>query len=263
MYDAVGIKIAALNLGNKQEKQCLDFAKDLLCQECSPYAAHVYENEPSFPEICLDYCHTLYDNCGLVLETLLKDNDLKLAFRASKDEFCTSVFDPNNAVYCYPEIIDNTDLNKAIDRQTNSEAGCMCVVEFANGLYNPLRLLPHPTDMDRIYILEQSGHVILFINWNRLKTPFLDMKSRIRQPTSQGDENGLLGLCFHLDYKNNRKLYVGYTIDGGPGVLSVSVVSQFQHELGNPDKVDMDTEIILLKVNQPSRVHNGGEVRLV
>lgn len=237
--------------------------KDLLCQDCSPYAAHVFEIQPTFPQICPEYCSDVYDNCEYVLKQIIKDNAIQEALSNSKEEFCNMVHDQNDNTsrYCYPEILNNTDLNRDIDRQTSSEVGCLCLVEVASGLYNPLRLVPHPSDPTRMYILEQPGLIKVFVDWNKLNKPFLDLSGVIRKPTGGGDENGLLGLCFDVNYQTSRKLYVAYTIHK-PGYNSESIISQFLHKEGNPDVVDPDSEIIILRVNQPGSWHNGGEVTL-
>ena len=133
------------------------------------------------------------------------------------------------------------------------------MVEVADGLKNPYRFVAHPNNPDKVFISEQLGQVIIFDKWNRLERPFLDLTNVVKQPTRGSKENGLLGICFDLDYINNRKVYISYTVEN-PGFNSKTVVSRFLHQVGNPDEVDMDTETVIIEINLPGFIHRSGEV---
>ncbi|KAK7904476.1 hypothetical protein WMY93_017083 [Mugilogobius chulae] len=58
---------------------CAGFVQELLCQECSPYAAHLFDAEDpstpvrSIPGLCPDYCTGFLDKCNVTLPHLSDD----------------------------------------------------------------------------------------------------------------------------------------------------------------------------------------------
>ncbi len=115
----------------------------------------------------------------------------------------------------------------------------------ASGLDRPVDL--QPDGSGRLYILEKLGHIHIFQNGQVLETPVLNIEDRVND---SGNEMGLLGLAFHPNYSQNGFFYVNYTGSGGDTFLS-----RF-HASG--DTADPNSEVILLKVDQPFPNHNGG-----
>jgi glucose/arabinose dehydrogenase len=115
----------------------------------------------------------------------------------------------------------------------------------ASALDRPVDLQPDGTG--RLYVVEKLGHIHLFQDGQVLETPFLNIEDRVND---SGNEMGLLGLAFHPNYSQNRFFYVNYTGSGGDTFLS-----RF-HASG--DTADPNSEVILLKVDQPFPNHNGG-----
>ncbi len=74
-----------------------------------------------------------------------------------------------------------------------------------------------------------------------------------REPHQQNEE-GLLGMAFHPQYKNNHKFYVYYSQQEPKR----SVVSEFQASASDPDKADLSTERILMEIQRPYWNHDGG-----
>ncbi len=70
----------------------------------------------------------------------------------------------------------------------------------------PLRH-PAPGEANRLFIVQQSGRILIQQNGRLLGAPFLDIASSI----SSGGEQGLLGLAFHPQYASNGRFYVNYT----------------------------------------------------
>jgi hypothetical protein len=69
-----------------------------------------------------------------------------------------------------------------------------------------------------------------------------------------GGEQGLLGLAFDPDFENNHTLYVNYTdLDGDTKIASF--VSDEDNLF-----VDINTQTILLTIDQPFSNHNGGKI---
>ena len=71
----------------------------------------------------------------------------------------------------------------------------------------PVDLASPPGDPKRLFVVEQGGTVRVVASGSRLKTPFLDIRSRV----TAGGEQGLLSLAFAPDYSTSRRFYVYYT----------------------------------------------------
>lgn len=106
----------------------------------------------------------------------------------------------------------------------------------------------------RLFVLSQQGMIYEFDNHSESKTieVFLDIRNNVLY----GGEQGLLGLAFHPDYKNNGYFFIDYTANNPRR----TVISRFQVSAENPDKADPSSEEIILEVDQPYPNHNGGQV---
>lgn len=116
--------------------------------------------------------------------------------------------------------------------------------------------LQHPGDgTDRIFVVEQAGVIKVFENNANATTAatFLDIKDRVNDT---GNEEGLLGLAFHPDYKNNGYFYVNYTATAPRR----TVIARYRVNASNPNQADPNSEFILLAFNQPFENHNGGQL---
>ena len=120
-------------------------------------------------------------------------------------------------------------------------------------LRRPLWLGESPDASGRLFVLEQPGR-ILILPRERSGTNvivFLDISER---KPHVGNEEGLLGMAFHPQFKANGKFYIYYTLHNPRrGVLSELQVSPADPNLANPA-----TERVLLEVPQPYENHNGG-----
>jgi glucose/arabinose dehydrogenase len=108
---------------------------------------------------------------------------------------------------------------------------------------------------DRIFVVEQRGVISVFANHAQVeqKKTFLDIESQVND---SGNEQGLLGLAFHPDYKSNGYFYVNYTASSP----NRTVISRFKTSSSDPDKADKASELILLEFEQPYSNHNGGQL---
>lgn len=121
----------------------------------------------------------------------------------------------------------------------------------AEGFRQPL-LLTHATDgSGRIFVVGQNGDIQIIENGAPRAEAFLDITERVG---SSGNEQGLLGLAFHLDYENNGIFFVHYTDLNGD-----TVISRFQVS-GDANVADPSSETILLQYDQPYPNHNGGQI---
>ncbi|MDQ7818137.1 MAG: PQQ-dependent sugar dehydrogenase [Melioribacteraceae bacterium] len=112
----------------------------------------------------------------------------------------------------------------------------------------------YPDDgSNRLFVVSQPGTIYVFENNNSVtaKKVFLDIRDKVLF----GGEQGLLGLAFHPDYKNNGYFYINYTTSNPRR----TVVSRFKVSSTDPDAADRSSELILLTVDQPYSNHNGGQ----
>lgn len=110
-------------------------------------------------------------------------------------------------------------------------------------------------EKDRIFVTEQAGLIRVFPNDNQVLSAdvFLDIRDRV---STNGNEEGLLGLAFHPEFRETGYFYVYYSSSSPRR----SIVSQFQSDLRNPNRVDPRTEFILMEIAQPFSNHNGGQI---
>jgi glucose/arabinose dehydrogenase len=126
------------------------------------------------------------------------------------------------------------------------------------GIAVPLRpvLLTHAGDgSNRIFVGTQHGVIHVFPNKPDVKQTkvFLDIQKLVNYNDNKNEE-GLLGLAFHPDYKKNGEFFVYYTKK--PGLLSV--ISRFKVSRDDPNRADPASEEVLLSIKQPMWNHNGG-----
>lgn len=118
----------------------------------------------------------------------------------------------------------------------------------AEGLSSPLFLTTSPDRPERLFVVEQTGRIVL-LDERGGATTFLDLTDRVRF----GGELGLLGLAFHPGYGENGLFYVNYTDDE-----VVSVTSEFSVVAEDPNRGDPTSERRILEVPQDSVNHHGG-----
>ncbi len=118
----------------------------------------------------------------------------------------------------------------------------------------PMQVLFNGIENDTMYVVEKKG-VVQAANMNRetkKKSVFLDIEDRVG---SKHDEEGLLSLVFHPNYKENGELYVWYTAQKPRR----GVLSKFTKEV-DETTIKSSSEEIVLEVPQPWGNHNGGTV---
>lgn len=124
--------------------------------------------------------------------------------------------------------------------------------EVARGLEQPVHIAVAPGTPGRLYVVEQSGVVRIVEAGTVRKEPFLD----IRRQVDSGGEKGLLAIVFHPRFRDNREFFVNYTAQDGRGLHTR--VSRFRAV--SADRADVDTESVLLRIDQPYGNHNGGQL---
>lgn len=107
---------------------------------------------------------------------------------------------------------------------------------------------------DRVFVAEQEGKISFFENDETVSetTEFLDISSKV---DDNHNEEGLLGLAFHPNFRENGYFYVNYTASS-----SETLISRFTISSSDPNKADPGSELVLLRFDQPYGNHNGGQV---
>ena len=122
-------------------------------------------------------------------------------------------------------------------------------VPVASGFLRPVDIQNAGDGSGRLFVVEQSGRILIVKDGRALPTPFLNI---IDEVGSSGNEQGLLGLAFHPRYMENGLFFVNYTDRSGNTVIVRFKVS------ADPDVADPASETRLLYVQQPFENHNGG-----
>ncbi|KAG8449137.1 hypothetical protein GDO86_015985 [Hymenochirus boettgeri] len=244
---------------------CAAHVQDILCQECSPYAAHLYDAEdPSTPlrtiaGLCEVYCRDVWQNCRSIFQYMTNDKEL-LALESNKAKFCRQLA-LDDTDYCFPHLLANPSLNKNLGLVTADSEGCMqlCLEEVANGLRNPVAMVHANDGTHRFFVAEQVGLVWTYLhNRSRLEIPFLNISKAVLTSPWEGDERGFLGIAFHPSFKHNGKVYVYYSVE--IGFDEIIRISEFKVSSRDMNTVDHRSERIILEVEEPASNHNGGEI---
>uniref|UniRef100_A0A8C5QK20 SRCR domain-containing protein n=1 Tax=Leptobrachium leishanense TaxID=445787 RepID=A0A8C5QK20_9ANUR len=244
---------------------CGGFIQDILCQECSPYAAHLYDAEDAntpvreLPGLCGNYCMEFWYRCRSMLGLLLEDRDVS-AMEADVDKFCRFLtLDDDN--YCYPNVLTNAELNSGLGNVKEDEEGCLqlCLQEVANGLRNPVAMVHANDGTHRFFIAEQMGYIWVYLpNGSRVDKPFLNVSKAVLTSPWAGDERGFLGVAMHPDYRLNGKFYVYYSIYAKRD--EKIRISEFHVSSHDANTADHKSERVIMEITEPASNHNGGQI---
>uniref|UniRef100_A0A8C9FSM3 HHIP like 2 n=1 Tax=Pavo cristatus TaxID=9049 RepID=A0A8C9FSM3_PAVCR len=246
---------------------CGTYIKDILCQECSPYAAHLYDAENprtplrNLPGLCFDYCSEFHFNCHSAISLLTSDKHIQECCEMNKTRFC-NLLRLHDEDYCFPNVLRNTALNHNLGSVVEDRRGCLqlCLTEVANGLRNPVLMLHANDHTHRMFVAEQVGVIWVYLpDGSRLEEPFLDIKSIVLATPWIGDERGFLGMAFHPNYKKNGKFYIYYSYMDKKQVEKIRI-SELKVLASDANKADPHSERNLLELEEPAANHNGGQV---
>jgi glucose/arabinose dehydrogenase len=127
----------------------------------------------------------------------------------------------------------------------------------------PLQLRPivltHAGDgSNRVFVAIQQGILHLFPNDPKARATkiFLDIQDKVRYDDKTNEE-GLLGLTFHPNYKQNGEFFVFYT---DKRAKLTNVVSRFRVRKDDPDRADPASEEEILRIEHPFWNHDGGTI---
>jgi glucose/arabinose dehydrogenase len=119
---------------------------------------------------------------------------------------------------------------------------------------SPLFLTFPPDGTDRLFVAEQDGRVRWFENRADAKDAVLavDLSAKVRRVHN---EEGLLGLAFHPEFRENRRVYLHYSASDPRR----NVLSEFRMDASGA-RILPATERVVLEVEQPYGNHNGGMI---
>ncbi|MGZ5076177.1 MAG: PQQ-dependent sugar dehydrogenase [Methylobacter sp.] len=127
------------------------------------------------------------------------------------------------------------------------------LAQVASGISSPTDIQNARDGSGRLFFVQQNGRIMVWKSAVEPPAVFLDISSLVLA----GGEQGLLGLAFHPDYRNNGLFYLNYTRspDGA------TVIARYSRSANNPDVADPRSAAVLLTIAQPYANHNGGAVR--
>uniref|UniRef100_A0A8C5H9Q2 HHIP-like protein 1 n=1 Tax=Gouania willdenowi TaxID=441366 RepID=A0A8C5H9Q2_GOUWI len=251
---------------------CGKYIRNILCQVCSPYAAHLYDAEDAntpmriLPGLCGEYCSDYWQHCRYTLSLLVEDLGSPLQFanltaKLEEDlrEFC-NFLELKDKQYCYPNVLTNAELNANLGLVREDPKGCLelCLQEVVNGLRNPVAMIHADDGTQRFFIAEQLGYVWVYLaNGSRIDRPFLNLTEAVLTSPWAGDERGFLCIALHP----RSKIVISYVY------YSVSVkkeerirISEFMLSPHDENQLDHSSERTILEVVEPASNHNGGQL---
>lgn len=121
---------------------------------------------------------------------------------------------------------------------------------------NATNLIQIPSDDAYWYATRQPGSVVRFPNNSSANAlaEVLNIEDRVEFP---GGETGLLGIAFHPNFESNRFVYLNYIAKGVGGQMETRVT---RFDVGQNGVINPNSEIILLRFDQPYSNHNGGQL---
>jgi len=133
--------------------------------------------------------------------------------------------------------------------------------QVASGFTSPLGMEVAPGDEEHLFVVDQAGQVHVVGPDGRRETPLLDVTDRMVDLGGY-EERGLLGMAFHPEFQNTRRVFVRYSAplrDGMPaGFSHTFVLSSFR--VDEEFRVEDGSERVLLEIVQPQANHNAGAV---
>jgi glucose/arabinose dehydrogenase len=126
--------------------------------------------------------------------------------------------------------------------------------QVASNLDQPMLVTSAPNDR-RLFIVEQTGAIrVISEGGVLLETPFLDLGGASGVVQCCG-EQGLLGLAFHPDFRNNGRFYVAHTARNGGDHVFSEYTAPNAGDVADPLSVRE-----LLRFTDPNTNHNAGMI---
>ncbi|MCA9089950.1 MAG: PQQ-dependent sugar dehydrogenase [Planctomycetaceae bacterium] len=123
--------------------------------------------------------------------------------------------------------------------------------------FRPIFITHAGDGSNRVFVAEQTGMIYSLPADPTAKAAkrVLDIRDRVKYSDRQNEE-GLLGLAFHPEFKSNGHLYLYYTRQDD---AHTSVISRFTAD-PKSGIVDPASEQVIMLIDQPFWNHNGGTI---
>jgi glucose/arabinose dehydrogenase len=131
--------------------------------------------------------------------------------------------------------------------------GDLALTPAVTGVGQPIAIRNAGDGSGRLFVVRRDGFIYVVADGasTPAATPFLNIDALV----AINGEGGLLGLAFDPDYENNRRFYVSYTDNNVD-----TVIARYTASVGNPNVADPASATILLRVDQGSHYHKGGDL---
>jgi len=142
---------------------------------------------------------------------------------------------------------------------TANAAPAMSLEQVAEGFVSPTALQSVP-NADYMLVTDQPG-IIYKVKKGAPIEPWLDLKPKMIPVKPAFDERGLLGLALHPKFAENGRFFVAYS-----GQKEADLPADWDHTMkiseftAKDGAVNLDSEKVLVKINQPDFNHNGGDI---
>ncbi|MGH9866898.1 MAG: PQQ-dependent sugar dehydrogenase [Candidatus Polarisedimenticolia bacterium] len=154
---------------------------------------------------------------------------------------CLSVSSPAWSVDC-------TGISTAPDT-------ALTTVRVASGFVLPVLVTSPPSDVDRLFVVEQDGTIRIVRQGVLLPEPFLDISDQVLSPADGGYwEEGLLSMAFDPNYATNGRFFVFHSDATG----MFNVVERYERSAADPDLADPGSALLMIQFLHPADSHNGG-----
>jgi glucose/arabinose dehydrogenase len=124
---------------------------------------------------------------------------------------------------------------------------------------HPVKLVQHPSDAMRWYVVEQGGKILTFLSTDPDGTlaTALDLVADfdVNLGNTTTGEQGLLGMAFDTDFATTHDIYLAYTDEAS----DESILARYASLDGGLTIVP-DANPILLAIPHPDDNHNGGDL---
>ena len=123
---------------------------------------------------------------------------------------------------------------------------------------NPVKLIQHPTNDDRWYVVQQRGLVRTFLasDGTGAVTTAADVPVDAGVNLGTGNEQGLLSMAFDPNFATSREIYLTYTDE----TAQDSVLARWVAGTNEGLTFVPDVAPIVLSIDHPLENHNGGDL---
>lgn len=140
---------------------------------------------------------------------------------------------------------------KGVDANASARRGV--ALKRIGNFSEPVYVTGAPGFPQLLFVVEQSGRIVVLKNGRRLAQPFLD----IRGPVNDGGEQGLLSVAFPPNYAQSKRFYVYYTAASG-----AITVDEFRRASATRALAGSRRNVIRIP-HAENENHNGGQLQFL